>query len=88
MMTDTINLTATEAVGFVDITCTVSLSGTYAYDIVLHKDENHAGNARGLDALDAFEYLTVLFGAVEYAHLRDTVDTVLMRLAVACGYQA
>jgi hypothetical protein len=88
MTTDTIYLTASEAVGFVTVTCAVTLSGSYTYDIVLHEDEGHSGNARGLDALTAYEYLTMLFGAVEYAHLRNTVDEVLMRLAIACGYQA
>ena len=76
----TITLTASEAVGHVTVTCAVSLSGTYTYDIVLHQDESHSGNARGLTFNEAHEYLSMLFDTVEYQYLLDIFPHALARV--------
>jgi len=85
MSTDTITLTASEALGFVTVTCAVSLQGDYTYDLVLHENESHSGNARGLTYAEARLYLSMLLDQLAYAHLVREIDVVLARLTRSVG---
>lgn len=83
MDTNTISLTATEAVSFVTVTCAVSLNGRYTYDIVLHENPSHSGNAQDLSFAEAHEYLGMLFAAPEYRDALRAVPYLLARVTSA-----
>ena len=76
MSTNTIT-NAVEAIGFVTLSC--SVVGAPYFDVVLHGNLEHGGNASSLTYAEAREYLRMLFDTVEHAHLAAEIDRALAR---------
>ena len=85
LVNTTLFLSACECLGFVSLTCTVSIDGEYTYDIVLHENEANVGNAYGLDYHAAHEYLALLFNGFGYADFAREVPFAMARLTQAVG---